>query len=79
MSTLIVICNSNTKEYFFTTDHCQNHNLGDYFVPVTMGLPLFVVKRESCPDGWVKNKEDYKKVFQYDGKEIPNPDPKFQA
>lgn len=79
MDTLIVICNVNTHEYFFTTDHCQNHNLGKEFVPITNYLPMQVVPRDSCPDGWVKNKEDYKKVFHIGETEIPNPDPKFQA
>lgn len=79
MDTLIVISNVNTGEYFFTTDHCQNHNLGGAWVPITMRLPMTIVKRESCPDGIVRDKETYKKVFHKSGKEIPNPDSKFQA
>lgn len=79
MDTLIVISNVNTGEYFFTKDHCQDHTLGSNWVPCTMRLPMQVAKRESCPDGVVRNKEDYKKVFHVSGKEISNPDPKFQG
>lgn len=77
--TIITIGNLDTKEYFFTTDHCQNHNLGNGWVPVTIYLPMVVVKRESCPDGVIRDKETYKKVFYTDCKEIPNPNAEFQA
>ena len=79
MDTLIVISNVNTGEYFFTKDHCQDHKLGSNWVPCTMRLPIHVVKRASCPDGLVKTKEEYKKVFHPNGIEIVNPDPVYQA
>lgn len=79
MERLIVISNIDTGEYFFTTDHCQSHNLGNNWVPITHRLPIAVFPRTSCPDGIVKDKETYKKVFHHNGKEIPNPEPNFQA
>lgn len=79
METIIVISNVNTGEYFFTNNHCQNHNLGSHWVPVISRIPMEVVKRESFPDGIIKNKEDYKKIFHADGIEIPNPDSNCQV
>lgn len=79
MNRIITIGNLNKKEYFFTTDHCQEHGLGGDWVPVTSALPMHVVKRESLPDGVIRNKEDYKKIFYNDSMEIPNPNPEFQG
>lgn len=79
MDSIITISNVNTGEYFFTTDHCQNHNLGPDWVSTTSTIPMEVVARECLPDGIIRNKEDYKKIFHAEGKEIPNPDPNFQS
>lgn len=78
MKQIITISNIETKEYFFTTDHCQDHNLGSSWVPVTAYVPMDVVPRKELPSGRIENKEDYKKVFYNDYKEIQNPDSKFQ-
>lgn len=81
---IITISNVNTGEFFFTTDHCQPHQLGSEWVSCTYGpLPGHVVARESLPSGLVENKEDYKKVFVgmdwCPAVEIPNPNPLYQA
>lgn len=60
--------------YFFTKNHCQNHGLGDDFVPCTYYLPMEVTPRESVPDGIVRNVKDLVAVFYFDMNEIPNPD-----
>lgn len=75
---VVVIQNMDDYSYFFSKDHCQNHGLGDMFVPCTHYLPSQVAPRECVPDGIVKNIQDLVAVFYYDGKEIPNPDPQFQ-
>lgn len=75
---IIVISNLENNTYFFSTDHCQKHNLGNNFVPCTHGVPSYVVPRESLPDGMIKNVKDLVAVFYDDMQEIPNPDPSFQ-
>ena len=52
---IIVISNYEDNTYFFTKDHCQEHGLGDNFVPCTHTLPGMVQPRNSVPDGIVKN------------------------
>lgn len=88
MNQIIIICNVDTNEYFFTTDHCQPHNLGEQWVSTTNTLPMQVTPRESLPSGIITNKEEYKLIFcrrvPYSDiveyyKEISNPDPKYQA
>jgi len=76
---IITISNVDTDEYFFTTDHCQKHNLGNSWVPCTTTIPITVAVREALPTGIVNNKEDYKKVFDTHMREIPNPQPEYQA
>lgn len=71
---IVVISNVDSGEYFFSTDHCQNHGLGNKFVPCTHYIPSCVVPRDSVPDGIVKNVSDLVAVFYYDMIEIPNPD-----
>jgi hypothetical protein len=72
------------EEYFFSTDHCQGvkgRGEGTYpegFVPTTYHLPMSVVPRPSLPSGRVETVEDVILIFHSRGKEIPNPDPKFQ-
>ncbi len=76
-SQIIVI--SDMKNFFFSTDHCQKHELGNDFVSTTFYLPMIVTPRESLPSGIITNKEELQKVMLYDEIEILNPDPKFQA
>ena len=71
--TIITISNVEKKQYFFTNDHCQNHNLGKAWVPCTYTLPICVVQRPSCPKGIVDDEETLKKVFYDDYEEIDNP------
>lgn len=75
---IVVISNMEENTYFFSKDHCQNHGLGDSFVPCTHYIPSSVVPRESLPDGIIKNVTDLVAVFYYDMKEIPNPDPNMK-
>jgi hypothetical protein len=77
MKSIITISNLSTGQYFFTTDHCQEHGLGPDWVPCTATLPMHVVPRPCVPDGIVRTKEDYVNVFYTDDTEIPNPDPTF--
>lgn len=66
------------REFFFSTDHCQDHKLGPEWVSVTHYLPISVVPRESCPSGFIKDKTDLINVFYIDYKEIPNPNFNYQ-
>ena len=87
--TISKIDDKGNEEYFFTKDHCQEHGLGDEWVSCTYSLPMKVEERDSLPSGIVNNKEDWKKVFgipyinEFDVpmlcKEIPNPNPDYQA
>lgn len=81
--TVIIHSNSNTGEYFFSTDHCQGvrarETYPDGFVAATIALPHSVVPRPSLPSGWVETVEDVIKVYHPDDREIPNPDPRYQA
>jgi hypothetical protein len=76
---IITISSIDKKQFFFTTDHCQKHNLGEDWVSCSSYLPIYVVPRAVVPDGWVKTKEQYKSVFYYNYEEIPNPNPAYQA
>lgn len=76
--TIITIGNYQKKQFFFSIDHYQA-GLSNNWVPVTAQLPFEVKPREALPTGIITNKEEYKKVFYLDYKEIPNPDPKYQA
>jgi hypothetical protein len=77
MQRIITITNLSLGQFFFTTDHCQNHGLGPDWVPCTATLPMHVVPRPCVPDGIVRTKEDYVNVFRSDTIEIPNPNPTF--
>lgn len=79
MEKIIVVSNLEKGEYFFTTKHHQEHGLGDEWVAMTTTIPMRVTPREDVPDGVIKNKEQYKKVFEKDSVEIPNPDPEYQG
>lgn len=76
---IISISNEDTKEVFFSTDHCQKHNKGNNFVPCTYSLPMYVVPREGVEDGIVDGIEKLIRVFYKDFTIIPNPDPQFQG
>lgn len=76
---IISISNEDTKEVFFSTDHCQKHDKGSSFVPCTYSLPMNVVPREGIEDGIVDTREKLIRVFYSDFTIIPNPDPKFQG
>jgi len=69
-----IVVISNSEKYFFSTDHCQDHGLGDDYVPCTHTYPINIVPRESVPDGIVKDVKDLVAVFYYDMDEIENPD-----
>lgn len=73
-----VVVISDEKTYFFSKDHCQNHGLGDNYVPCTHFIPSKVKPRESVPDGVIKDVKDLVAVFYHDMKEIPNPDTNMQ-
>ena len=75
---IITISNIDTKEYFFTTNHCQDHNLGNSWVSCTYTIPMYVEPRKSVPDGIIKDKADLVSVFYDDMIEISNPDSKFK-
>jgi len=75
---IIVISNMDNMTYFFSTNHCQNHGLGDNYVPCTHYIPSRVEPRESVPNGIINNVNDLVAVFYDDMKEIPNPDSKFK-
>lgn len=60
---IIVIQNVETLEYFFTTDHCQDVS-DEKLVPCTH---------------YSSDKKFIREHFYSDGKEISNPNPKYQA
>lgn len=57
-------------EYFFSTDHCQP-GLGEKWVPVTH----YNTTREEVK----KQNEEHYPVIGATSKEIPNPNPEYQA
>ena len=81
---IITISNLDKNQFFFTTDHCQPHNLGSSWVSCTSTLPMVVTPRKSLPTGIITNKAEYKKVMcnGFGGEpmeDIPNPQPEYQA
>ncbi len=66
-----------TDKYFFSTDHCQKTRSD--FIPITYSVPHTVQPRPSLPNGIVKSKKDVIAVYYSAKKEIPNPDPDYQA
>ena len=79
MSEMTVFCNVHTKEFFFSTSSFLQEPPLEEWVPVTFRLPYHVVARPKVPDGLITTKEQYVAIFHDGGKEIPNPDPSFQA
>lgn len=77
-SNIITFSNLETREYFFSTDYCQEHGMGDNFVSCAYRIPNYVKPRESRPSGLINSIQDYIDVFLFDLTEIPNPDPQFQ-
>jgi len=77
--TIVVIHSYEKGTYFFSTDHCQDHGLGETYCPISHGVPSSVYPREGLEDGIVRNKADLKTVFYYDSKEIPNPNQEKQG
>lgn len=75
---IVVIANYENNTYFFSKDHCQNHGLGNDFVPCTHYLPSHVMPRKSLPDGIIRSVSDLVCVFYSDMKEIPNPNKEMQ-
>lgn len=70
---ITIISNMDTMQYFIADNHCQEHNLGDAFVPCTYRLPMFVEPRKTLPSGVINTKEDLVTIFYDDMVEIPNP------
>ena len=70
---ITIISNIDTMQFFVADNHCEEHNLGDAFVPCTYSLPMFVTPRDFLPSGIIKSKEDLVNVFYDDMVEIPNP------
>jgi hypothetical protein len=79
---IVIHSNSDRREYFFSTDHCQGvHASNTYpkgFVPTTFHLPHYVVPRPTCPSGWVRTVADVILIYHPGDREIPNPDPSYQ-
>lgn len=73
----------NRKEYFFSTDHCQQvHAPETYpkgFVATSFYLPMTVVPRASLPSGIVQTVKDVITIFHSGDKEIPNPEKKYKV
>ncbi len=68
MSKIIKIISSyEEKKYFFTTDHCQDHGLGDTYIPASYNIGMT----------W-HNKCDVVSVFYQHMDEIPNPNPEYK-
>jgi len=75
---IVVISNLDNMTYFFSTNHCQEHGLGECFVPCSHAVPMYVEPRPCVPNGVVRNVTDLVAVFYDDMQEIPNPDTNFQ-
>ncbi|MDP3710594.1 MAG: hypothetical protein Q8R29_02605 [bacterium] len=76
--TISVHVDEEIGEYFFSTKHFQCSS-PERFIPVTHSLPHEVRPRPGLTDGVVRTKRDVVVIYYYDMKEVPNPDPKFQA
>lgn len=74
LNKIIRIENCDTKQYFYTLDHCQEHGLGSNWVSIITQLPIEVTPRPGVEHGLVTNLEEYETVFNKDYTEIPNPD-----
>jgi len=70
--------NPDTKQFFLSKSHIQDHGLGDKFIPVTYTLPMRVAPSATCPDGVIKDFETLSAVFLSEYEEIENPDPNMQ-
>lgn len=75
---IVVISSLDNMTFFFSTNHCQEHGLGENYVPCSHTVPMYVEPRPDIPDGFVRNATELVNVFYDDMKEIPNPDPNFQ-
>ncbi len=84
---LVTLENCTIKQYFFSTDHCQqirstvplpaSPSQRDW-VPCTIYLPYHIVPREGFEDGVIKDKDDYIRFRAHCGDTlIKNPDPAF--
>jgi len=70
MKSIITISNLDKNQFFFTTDHCQPHNLGDAWVSCTTSNTTREI---------VKNQEENAINEWTRCIEIPNPQPEYQA
>lgn len=76
---VIILDNIDTREFFFTTDHCQPVDNKNY-VPVTFYLPYHIVPREHFETGILNTQKDIKRFLEHCGsKEIANPNKEYQA
>jgi len=80
---LTVIEDVVTNEYFFSTDHCQDIKDGkkehENWVSISFNMPHKVTARPGVEGGIVRDKETLKRVYFIHSREIPNPDPSYQA
>jgi hypothetical protein len=82
--TIVVHVDSDRRQYFLSTDHCQGVRPGNKdkhpksFTPITWAIPHSVAPRPELPSGRIESKEDLFKVYFVGYQEIPNPDPAFQ-
>lgn len=77
MKTITIISSLDRKLFFQSTDHCQEHELGSDFIPVTYTLPMQVSPRKSLPNGLIKNLNELISIFYDDMIEIPNPNKNY--
>ena len=77
MKTITIISSLDRKLFFQSTDHCQEHGLGNDFIPVTYTLPMQVSPRNSLPNGLIKNLNELISIFYDDMIEIPNPNKNY--
>lgn len=75
---IVIISSYNKNQYFFSNDHCQDHGLGEDFVPVTHYLPARCVPREGIEDGIIDTVEKWLICCYSDMTEIENPDINFK-
>lgn len=69
-NSIITISNLDKNQFFFTTDHCQPHNLGDKWVSCTQ----YRTTREAVKKQEEEGINEWARCF-----EIPNPQPEYQA
>ena len=68
---LMVICNVDSEDFFFTDDYCLGTGyLPESWVPSWCGLPLVVTPRECVPEGRVETVDQYIAVFHPKGRLI---------